>query len=262
MKKVSDEIETRVQAELDRIEAENGVRILLAIESGSRAWGFPSPDSDYDVRFLYLRPRRDYLSVFEHRQVIERPLDAVLDINGWDVKKALRLMTDSNAVVLEWLTSPLRYRADDSAATRLLQVAREVAYLPAYAYHYDRLARRSLSEIMLADTARLKAYCYCLRACLALVWIRKRNAAPPMDLPSLLAGTPVSQELRQTIDQLVAMKASATERDVTPRIALLDALCEETLRRPEERAQALDRSPERARVDALFNALALKDQVS
>jgi predicted nucleotidyltransferase len=262
MKNVSEAMRTRIQAELDRIESENGVRILLAIESGSRAWGFPSPDSDYDVRFLYLRPRRDYLSVFDRREVIERPLDAVLDINGWDIKKALRLMTGSNAVVLEWLTSPLRYRADKTAAVRLLQAAREVAHLPAYAYHYDRLARRSLSEITLADTARLKAYCYCLRACLALAWIRECEAPPPMDLSSLLAGTSVSRELRRAIDQLVATKATATERDVTPRIALLDALFDETLRRPEARAEELDRSAAEARIDELFQALALSDSVS
>jgi len=259
MKNVSTEMQARVQAELDRIERENGVRILLAIESGSRAWGFPSRDSDYDVRFLYLRRRQDYLSVFDHREVIERPLDAALDINGWDIKKALRLMTGSNAVVLEWLTSPLRYRADDSATARLLRAARDVAHLPAYVYHYDRLARRSLSEITLADTARLKAYCYCLRACLALAWIRERHAPPPMDLPSLLAGTTVSQELRPIIDRLVARKAGATERDVTSRIPFLDALFEETLRLPEERADLPDRSVEQRRIDTLFRALALSE---
>jgi hypothetical protein len=144
---VSEAMRTRILGELDRIEHENNVRIVLAIESGSRAWGFPSPDSDYDVRFLYIRPEQDYLSVFEQREVIERPLDAVLDVNGWDLKKALRLMAGSNAVVLEWLTSPLRYRAVEAAADGLLQAARDVAHLPSFAYHYDRLARRSLGEI-------------------------------------------------------------------------------------------------------------------
>jgi len=259
MNNVSEEMRMRIQGELDRIERENGVRILLAIESGSRAWGFPSPDSDYDVRFLYARPREEYLSVFERREVIERPLDAVLDINGWDIKKALRLMAGSNAVVVEWLTSPLRYRAIDVAADKLLQAARAAAHLPSFAYHYDRLARRSLGEITLAETARLKAYCYCLRACLALGWIREHGSPPPMDLPSLLAGASISSPLRQAIADLVALKAAATERDVTPRIGTLNVLFDETLRQPVERPEALDRPAQQAQIDTLFRELALTE---
>jgi len=259
MNNVSEEMRVRVRGELDRIERENGVRILLAIESGSRAWGFPSPDSDYDVRFLYVRPRQEYLSVFEHREVLERPLDAALDINGWDIKKALRLMAGSNAVVVEWLTSPLRYRAIDSAADKLLRAAEEVAHLPSFAYHYDRLARRGLGEIAIGETARLKAYCYCLRACLALGWIRAHGSPPPMDLPSLLAGASISSALRQAIADLVATKAKATERDVTPRIGALDALFDETLRQLAERPETTDRPAQQARIDALFRELALPE---
>jgi predicted nucleotidyltransferase len=248
---------TRIQFELDRIERENSVRILLAIESGSRAWGFPSQDSDYDVRFLYLRARDDYLSVVERRDVIERPLDAVLDINGWDIRKALRLMTGSNGVLVEWLTSPLRYRAVDAAAAALLQAAYDTAHLPSMAYHYDRQARRSLSEIIPAETARLKAYCYCLRACLALGWIRQRNAPPPMDLPSLLTGVTITPAVRDATADLVARKALATESHVTPRIGVLDAFFEETLAQPEARAEPGDRTAAQVRVDTLFRALAL-----
>jgi predicted nucleotidyltransferase len=256
MEAVSAEMRRRIEVELDRLAAENGVQILLAIESGSRAWGFPSPDSDYDVRFIYMRPAAEYRSVFDRRDVIERPLDAVLDINGWDLRKALRLMAGSNAVVQEWLTSPVGYRQDDAAVAVMRELAQRVAHLPAFAYHYDRLARRSLDEILSGDTARLKAYCYGLRACLALAWIREQRSAPPMDLPRLLAGTAVSAALETVIADLVAAKAKATERDVVPRIAALDALFAGVLAEPVIRPELEIRVDAQVAVDQVFAALA------
>ena len=92
---------SRAEAALAAVEQEDGVRILLAIESGSRAWGFPSRDSDYDVRFIFVRPLAAYLSIVPPRDVIERPIGADLDLGGWDLRKALGLMVRSNAVVLE-----------------------------------------------------------------------------------------------------------------------------------------------------------------
>src|SRR4051812_49968845 len=98
-----------IDARLSDVEAEHEVRIALAIESGSRAWGFPSPDSDYDCRFIYLRRPQTYLSLFQGRDVIETPLEGEMDVNGWDLSKALRLLLKGNAVVIEWLTSPIQY---------------------------------------------------------------------------------------------------------------------------------------------------------
>ena len=49
--------------ELKKIEEQENVKIIMAIESGSRAWGFASPDSDYDVRFIYVRKEEDYLKL-------------------------------------------------------------------------------------------------------------------------------------------------------------------------------------------------------
>ena len=89
----------RIVNRLEEIERSESVRILLAVESGSRAWGFPSPDSDYDVRFLYARPRDWYLSIDARRDVIECPIEDVLDINGWDIRKALHLLLKANPVL-------------------------------------------------------------------------------------------------------------------------------------------------------------------
>lgn len=102
---------------LEEIERQDHVRILLAVESGSRAWGFASEDSDYDVRFIYVRPRNDYLRLEKFRDVIELPLEGELDINGWDLDKTLRLLRSSNPTLFEWFSSPIVYRetpfADD-----------------------------------------------------------------------------------------------------------------------------------------------------
>ena len=94
---------------LDQIEAQNNVKILYACESGSRAWGFPSPDSDYDVRYLYIRPVESYLKLFSERDVIEGPIDEVKDFVGWDLQKALKLLMKGNAPLIEWVRSPIVY---------------------------------------------------------------------------------------------------------------------------------------------------------
>ena len=252
MKNVSPEMQIRIVAELEDVERQQAVEIVLAVESGSRAWGFPSLDSDHDVRFLYLRRRDAYLSVFAAPDVIAHALDAVLDVNGWDVQKALRLMSGSNPTLLEWLTSPLRYRPDGAIAARLLDAARAVAHLPSFAYHYDRLARRSFTEISAAAEVRLKTYCYALRAALALAWIRERQAPPPMDLSNLLDGTSVATGVRESIDVLVGRKAQSTEKDVGARIPELDRLIGAILAEPELRPKPDDRPEARAEVDRLF----------
>jgi predicted nucleotidyltransferase len=252
MRNVSPEMQTRILAELDGVERNHAVAIMLAVESGSRAWGFPSLDSDYDVRFLYLRSREAYLSVFPAPDVIAHALDAVLDVNGWDLQKALRLMAGSNPTLLEWLTSPLRYRPAAAAATRLLELARATAHLPSFAYHYDRLARRSFTDIQAAESVRLKTYCYALRAALALAWIREQQSPPPMDLPSLREGVSVAASVRGVTDELIGRKAKATEKDLGARIPELDRMMAEILAEPAIRPQPIDRPEVRAEIDQAF----------
>ena len=247
---------SRIDRELDAIAGSHGVRILLAVESGSRAWRFPSSDSDYDVRFIYQHPADSYLSIEPPPDTIDAADAGLLDINGWDIRKALRMAVRSNAVLLEWLASPVRYRDAGTTPTRLLALARESCHLPAIEYHYDRLARHSFAAIASSEEpVRLKAYCYALRAALALQWLRRHGAPPPMDVPSLLDGLVVADGRRQAIASLIARKASATERDVAARLPLLDSLIEETLAQLVDRAALPDRAPVLAKADAFFAAL-------
>lgn len=246
----------RIEAALGRIETERGVRVLLAVESGSRAWGFPSADSDYDVRFLYVAAIDDYLSLAARRDVIEQPIANDLDVNGWDLRKALGLALRSNAVVIEWLCSPLRYRDEPSLTATLRDIVLAAAQLPALEYHYDRMARRAFAGVAGAARPRLKRYFYALRPALALSWLRARRMPPPMDLASLLAGVEVPKPLADTVAELVARKAAAREGDTVDRVPILDAYLQQTLASEVTRPSGLSRAPEVAqRAQGFFTSV-------
>jgi predicted nucleotidyltransferase len=252
----------RIDRELTDIERAHGVRILLAVESGSRGWRFPSLDSDYDVRFLYVRDLKSYLSVEAERDTIERPIDPVLDISGWDMRKALGLMLRSNAVLLEWLNSPVRYRADAGVAGKLFEQAQACADLTALSHHYLNLAKKSFETVAAADAVKLKSYFYAIRAALSVDCIRRRGTAPPMDLPSLLANSAVSSEVVATIARLLAIKLNATEQDLVPREEILDRMIGDILAMSVPKGRRGDRGPHVAAANALFASVVLPEQRS
>ena len=245
-------IRRRIDNRLEEIERSESVRILLAVESGSRAWGFPSPDSDYDVRFLYARPRDWYLSIDSRRDVIECPIEDVLDINGWDIRKALHLLLKANPVLAEWLTSPILYREDAAIVTALRDLALRTGSRRPARHHYLRLGQSQYErEIAGRDTVRLKRYFYSLRPALALRWLRTRPDALPMDLPSLRAGLALERELDRSIDSLTALKARQSEMGTGPRIGMLDRFIEGEFAAAADLAAGPDReSPAPAPLDA------------
>ncbi|MEV0060071.1 nucleotidyltransferase domain-containing protein [Nocardia sp. NPDC050718] len=200
-----------VDAELDRVAAEHGVTIRLAIESGSRAWGFPSPDSDYDCRFVYVASLETYLSPWSTRDVIETPLVGLLDVNGWDLAKALRLLVRGNAVLVEWLMSPIVYRGDEAFRTRLRAVAEEVADRDRIARHYLHLGTRQWA--LFQRNGGLKKVFYALRPAMALRWLREHPGAAvaPMHLPTLLAQCELPADLVAAIGELTALKSRTRE---------------------------------------------------
>jgi predicted nucleotidyltransferase len=255
---IAPELAERIMAELSAIEHEQGVKVLLAVESGSRAWGFPSKDSDYDVRFIYLRQARDYLTVVPRRDVIERPVDAVLDVSGWDIRKALRLLLRSNAVLQEWISSPIRYIDCTPIPGQLRELIEEGADLNAFEYHYYHLASRSFDEINTAGgSVRLKSYCYALRAALSLCWLRDRKTPPPMDINSIQNGLDLSVNLREVIVELVDKKTRAFEQGMDARAPDLDTFMTYVLNQPPGQVCARARPDMTARVDAMFAATVL-----
>lgn len=226
-------VRCEIEQRLDAVEAVNGVRLLMAVESGSRAWGFPSPDSDYDVRFVYLRPRDWYLSLVPGRDVIEHKIVDEIDLNGWDVRKALGLLLKSNAVVSEWMLSPIRYRTDDPFVARLAMLADDLLNPRALAYHYARSGKLATDRWLDGDGAvPVKKYFYALRPALAIRAIRLNPASrPPMNLQALVAVSDLPSALARQIDDLVAAKARTNERTNGARLPEIDALIRDELGR-------------------------------
>ncbi|MFC7378964.1 DNA polymerase beta superfamily protein [Brevundimonas sp. GCM10030266] len=204
----------QVDAILATIRREEGVHIPLAVESGSRAWGFPSPDSDYDGRFLYVRPARQALTIWPRRDVIETPLVGDMDVNGWDLSKALRLLLKGNAVVVEWLQSPILYTAEPWFRDELLAFADQWLDRDMVLTHYLHLGRRQ--KVLYLDdqsAVSLKKVFYVLRPAVALRWLRLHpdKAVAPMHLPTLMAECDPPGDLVETVEELRALKAMTRE---------------------------------------------------
>jgi len=207
--------DSNIVAEIDRLLASvsaGGIALLLAVESGSRAWGFPSPDSDYDCRFIYARPQRDYVSLFPPRDVIEFPPDRIFDVNGWDLAKALRLLLKGNAVVVEWLTSPYTYDGVCQFRADMLELASRVLRQDMVARHYLHLGERQ-RRTYFADTnlVPLKKLFYALRPAVALRWLRLHpgEAVAPMDFHRLVAESDL--QVTDVVGKLMMLKAETRE---------------------------------------------------
>jgi predicted nucleotidyltransferase len=244
---------------LEQIEHEENVSIVYACESGSRAWGFESTDSDWDVRFIYVRPLDWYLSidVEEKRDVIERPINDELDISGWDLRKALQLLRKSNPPLLEWLSSPIIYKETENSLPVLggvaaasaagvvesgesvaQQLRRAIAefYSPISTFHhYFHMAEKNNREFLKGELVRVKKYFYVLRPLLAIRWIESDPTRPvPMEFQKLVDACVDSAEVRAAIDQLLTRKRSGSELDREPKIEVLSNFIDDELTRLEK----------------------------
>lgn len=221
---IAPEIEHTIQSKLAALEADYDVRVLFAIESGSRAWGFPSPDSDYDVRFVYAHQPDWYLTIEPGRDVIELPIEGDWDINGWDIRKALGLLIKPNRVMLEWLSSPIRYRWNDEVCNRLNAFAAKTTYGESCLHHYRNLAQKQWDKhVGDSQEVSFKKYFYILRPALAISWIRQQSdTPPPMNLHDLVAGQDLDADLIKHIEELLILKSQAKEIGRGQRIGLID----------------------------------------
>jgi uncharacterized protein len=203
-------MDSSIQLKLAEIEQEYDIRILYACESGSRAWGFASPDSDYDVRFVYVHSPEYYLSIDDKTDVIELDINDLLDINGWDLRKALRLFRGSNAALYEWFQSPIVYQKDENFYDNIMAQFSKYFSLRAGMHHYLSMTRSCYEKELQGQTVRLKKYFYALRPILAALWIAEKQEVPPMDFETLRAFLPA--DLDKTVDKLLNIKAEADEK--------------------------------------------------
>lgn len=226
------DVHQQILEELKRIEKEEDVRILYACESGSRAWGFPSKDSDYDVRFIYIRPVDWYLSIFEKRDVIERPISDMLDINGWDLKKALNLFRKFNPPLLEWLQSPIPYAENFSIAEQIRQISPLTFSSKSCMHHYLHMAQGNYREYLQGDQVKIKKYFYVLRPILACEWIEQNNTMPPIEFQVLVDSlVPEGSQLMAAIQELLARKIAGDEMDYEPRMNPINEFLETRIAR-------------------------------
>ncbi|TCI03990.1 nucleotidyltransferase domain-containing protein [Corallincola luteus] len=248
---IREEILRRIKA----AENEHGVKVLYAIESGSRAWGFESPNSDYDVRFIYAHPLDWYLAVDleDKRDVIEYPIVDEIDINGWDIRKALKLFLKSNPAFIEWLQSPIVYVDDGHFADQARRLMPHIASSTKGIYHYRHMAINNYREYLKKDLVPLKKYFYVLRPLLAIMWLEKFDEPAPIEFEVLRQLVADDGSLNLAITHLLERKRKSQEKEVAPAVPELNKFIECQLTRLENYAEKYkDRAVSFAPLNTLF----------
>lgn len=226
-----------IEKELELLCVAKGVRVLYAVESGSRAWGFASPDSDYDVRFIYARRKEDYLRLDAPKDVIEWCLDDVLDINGWDLRKALLQFRRSNAVLFEWSNSPIVYKNTEEWR-RIYETAKEYFSVKAAAYQYYGVANSTWRQYLQEPEVSYKKYFYALRPLLACRYVQEKRCPPPVAFDQLL-DLELPEELREGIELLLMLKKEMKEKETRSQIPVIREFIAKELARQKEQIPAM-----------------------
>ena len=232
---ISSAVRTEILHRIREAEEEHGVRVLLAVESGSRAWGFESPNSDYDARFIYANSQDWYLSVGleEQRDVIEYPIVDDIDLNGWDVRKALRLFWKSNPAFIEWIQSPHIYVEHTGFADQVRGLLSQVYSCESGIYHYRSMAKTNYRGYLKGDLVPLKKYFYVLRPLLAVRWLERYGSAAPIEFDKLIHLVGQNKALVSDIEALLERKRAAPEMGLEAPVSSIHAFVEAELERLE-----------------------------
>lgn len=246
-------MEKKILEKLKQVEQEKNVEILYAVESGSRAWGFASPDSDYDIRFIYKHELNYYLSLWEQTDVIEFMTEEDLDGSGWDLRKTLKLLSKSNAPLLEWLFSPVVYFENEAFVTQMRRLAQE-CFSPVACLHHYLGTTKNFMDVCQAEEVKLKSYFYALRTALAGKWIIEHNSFPPVDFMELLPIAP--QNIQEKVKELMTIKAKQDEKYLHPKEVLITDFLMETVKFNQENANGLGSGKKMAvELDEVFRGL-------
>ena len=245
----------QIEEKLDEIEAKEQVKILHAVESGSRSWGFASPDSDYDVRFVYMRDLPYYLGLQEKKDFINWELNETLDISGWDLSRVLQYLHKSNATVFEWANSPVVYRST-KMWDEVKALMGEYFSCKSCMYHYYGTARKNNEAFLQEEQVKYKKYFYVLRPLMACKWIEQKKTPPPMLFSELLDAV-LEEELQPQMQSLLKQKAQMMEAEKGARLEPLHDYIEQNLKRYQMLASQLadDRNPDWTRLNQLFYTL-------
>lgn len=254
---IPDDIQAEILRRIASAEKEHSVRVIYAVESGSRAWGFESPNSDFDVRFIYVRSSDWYLSVDleDRRDVIEYPIVDEIDINGWDIRKALKLFWKSNPALVEWLQSPIIYVDDNKFAQSVRDILEEMYSVDKGIYHYRSMAKTNYRGYLKESVVPIKKYFYVLRPLLAIRWLQEYGTPAPIEFEVLRKMIASEPELNQEISELLERKKVSLEKEMAPAIEPLNNFIESELSRLEELIPiAPDVNRDMNKLNAIFKA--------
>ncbi|MFD2907784.1 DNA polymerase beta superfamily protein [Flavobacterium ardleyense] len=226
----------KIVAKLKEVELQKGVEILYAVESGSRAWGFASSDSDYDIRFIYKHDIDYYLSLWEQTDVIEFMTEDDLDGSGWDLRKSIKLLAKSNASLLEWIFSPVVYYENEAFMKQIRTLAKE-CFSPIACLHHYLGTTKNFMDVCEQEEVKLKSYFYALRTALAGKWIIISQTFPPVDFMELLPIAP--QNIQEKVKELMLIKANQDESYLHPKEKLIMIFLQETVVFNQENASGL-----------------------
>ncbi|RAJ05394.1 hypothetical protein LX64_02552 [Chitinophaga skermanii] len=245
-------IQESIQQHLDQLVHDHHITLLYVCESGSRAWGFASEDSDYDVRFIYKQPYETYVSILDRKDVLELPVNEVLDISGWDLRKALQLFLKSNAPLYEWLQSPIIYRQSTSLVEDLRSLMSKYFSERAGLHHYISMANNTFEQHLQGEQVRIKKYYYALRPLLAALWIADKGGVPPMEFGELITQISDQTWLHEAAS-LTAQKVAANEKSTIAPIAFWQNWIRETIHYCNEKSKSIPPKYNTAEeLDALF----------
>ena len=248
-------IRSEILRRISAAETEHGVRVLLAVESGSRAWGFESPNSDFDARFIYAHPKEWYLSVGVEgqRDVIEYPIVDEIDLNGWDIRKALRLFWKSNPAFVEWIQSPIIYIQCGNFLDQARALLPEIYSCERGIHHYRSMAKTNFRGYLKADRVPLKKYFYVLRPLLSVRWIERYATAPPIEFIKLMHLVESDQPLVTAVLDLLNLKRRSPELGDGPAILPITQFVQKELDRLEALSPPAEKRAELLpKLDAIF----------
>lgn len=202
----------RIKKYLTEIEHEKSIKILWACETGSRAWGFPSTNSDFDVRVIYVHKTDWYLNLTKQKDSIEIMLENNdIDISGWELKKSLSLLRKSNAAVLERIKSPIIYMEDADFINELRFISQLFYSKIATIHHYLSMAKKGLDDLESGNEFKLKKFFYTLRSAIVCKWIIEKEAAPPIEFTKVYNNLSIDRNFIDRIEELITLKSTVTE---------------------------------------------------
>lgn len=215
-----DEIQDKIREKLRDIEIEKEIKILLAVESGSRSWGFPSLTSDYDIRFIYMNKLDWYLSVFDKDDTISF-IEGNLDFSGWDLKKSLKLLGKSNPSIIDWLSSKIIYKKQDYALIGMTDILKKYNLIVSYAYHFYYMAYNEYRDNLRNEKIKIKSYFYILRSIFNILWIKDKKTFPPIYFLEVFESVDIPKKVKDEIYKLIEHKRISEEKHETERFEVI-----------------------------------------